>query len=156
MSKLLLVFRPEAGLQHGWGPRGGLSGGESVKRRIWELGDMRWLSRSSWRRSYIWQQLLYCTKQVKVVSRPEGWPLPLIMISYSHLRLKPNLRSSSTIVAVVEFAPSMTGWLVDWMDTVKSWSPSTSMSFTANIMAVTTVLSPDPRSNVTVSGPLGA
>ena len=59
------------------------------------------------------------------------------------------------IVAVIEFAPSMTGGLVDSMDTVKSWSPSTSMSFTADIMAVTTVLSPDPKSNVTVSGPLG-
>ena len=31
MSKLPLVFRPEAGLQHGWGARGGPSGGGSVK-----------------------------------------------------------------------------------------------------------------------------
>ena len=57
MLRLTLTFRPVDGPQHRWDPGGGQSGLSpwlEHERQNWDLGGMRWLSRSSWKQSYIW------------------------------------------------------------------------------------------------------
>lgn len=89
-----------------------------------------------------------------IINCIETIQMPVNNDIYSHCRS--NLRSSSMIVAVLELVPSMAGGLVESMDTIKSWSPSTFTSSTAVITAVRTVPLPDPIANVTVSGPSGS
>ena len=57
MLRLTLAFRPEDGPQHEGDPGGSPSGWSpwlELGRQIWDLGGMWWLSRSSWKPSYIW------------------------------------------------------------------------------------------------------